>query len=86
MFIGMNRPRCPSARRPNPGRGSTYRRGKVVQTTGTSSISAFELRQPTRRICALALSDRPPFFFAFSFFADFGLSIGSTEPSASAST
>jgi hypothetical protein len=26
-----------SARRPNPGRGSTYRRGESVQTTGTSS-------------------------------------------------
>jgi hypothetical protein len=26
-----------SARRPNPGRGSTYRRGNFVQTTGTSS-------------------------------------------------
>src|ERR1700745_1571825 len=26
-----------SARRPNPGRGSTYRRGIAVQTTGTSS-------------------------------------------------
>ena len=30
-----------SARRPNPGRGSTYRRGIFVQTTGTSSASAF---------------------------------------------
>jgi len=27
-----------SARRPTPGRGSTYRRGIVVQTTGTGSI------------------------------------------------
>jgi putative transposase len=27
-----------SARRPNPGRGSTYRRGLFVQTTGTSSV------------------------------------------------
>ena len=27
-----------SARRPNPGRGSTYRRGIFVQTTGTSSL------------------------------------------------
>src|SRR6478735_1190312 len=26
-----------SARQPNPGRGSTYRRGILVQTTGTSS-------------------------------------------------
>ena len=31
-------PRCPSARQPNPGRGSTYRRGKAVQTSGSSSI------------------------------------------------
>src|SRR5215207_6874432 len=30
-------PRCPSAWQPNPGRRSTYRRGKIVQTTGTSS-------------------------------------------------
>src|ERR1035437_2004295 len=29
--------RCPSAWQPNLGRGSTYRRGKSVQTTGTSS-------------------------------------------------
>src|ERR1019366_9948684 len=37
-----NRPtsrRCPSAWQPNLGRGSTYRRGKSVQTTGTSSLS-----------------------------------------------
>jgi hypothetical protein len=31
-------PRCPSAWQPNPGRGSTYRRGKSVQTTGTTSL------------------------------------------------
>src|SRR4051794_17601481 len=30
-------PRCPSAWQPNPGRGSTYRSGKSVQTTGTTS-------------------------------------------------
>jgi transposase len=30
-------PRCHSAWQPNPGRGSTYRRGKSVQTTGTTS-------------------------------------------------
>jgi putative transposase len=29
--------RCPSAWQPNPGRRSTYRRGKSVQTTGTAS-------------------------------------------------
>src|ERR1700674_363130 len=31
-------PRCPSAWQPNPGRGSTYRRGNSVQTTGTISL------------------------------------------------
>ena len=31
-------PRCHSAWQPNPGRGSTYRRGNSVQTTGTSSV------------------------------------------------
>src|SRR5215216_7236520 len=31
-----------SARRPNPGRGSTYRRGNFVQTTGTSSNLIFK--------------------------------------------
>ena len=30
--------RCPSAWQPNPGRGSTYRSGKTVQTTGSSSL------------------------------------------------
>src|SRR6202043_3986334 len=30
-------PRCHSAWQPNPGRGSTYRCGKSVQTTGTTS-------------------------------------------------
>ena len=30
-------PRCHSAWQPNPGRRSTYRRGKTVQTTGTTS-------------------------------------------------
>src|SRR5262249_59304298 len=29
--------RCLSARRPNPGRGSTYRRGNSVQTTAATS-------------------------------------------------
>ena len=32
-------PHCRSARQPNPGRRSTYRRGDFVQTTGTSSFS-----------------------------------------------
>src|SRR3984893_15220209 len=31
-------PRCHSAWQPNPGRGSTYRRGKSVQTIGTSCM------------------------------------------------
>ena len=31
-------PRCQSAWQPNPGRRSTYRRGKYVQTTGTTSL------------------------------------------------
>src|SRR5438552_14690603 len=34
--------RCLSARRPNPGRGSTYRRGNPVQTT--AATSAFPIR------------------------------------------
>src|ERR1700674_190399 len=36
-LIKPTSPRCPSAWQPNPGRGSTYRRGNSVQTTGTSS-------------------------------------------------
>jgi integrase len=31
-------PRCHSAWQPDPGRGSTYRCGKSVQTTGTTSV------------------------------------------------
>src|SRR6516164_9842427 len=31
--------RCLSARRPNPGRGSTYRRGNSVQTTAATSVA-----------------------------------------------
>src|SRR6516225_1489576 len=31
--------RCLSARRPNPGRGSTYRRGNSVQTTAATSLA-----------------------------------------------
>ncbi|MFN5411999.1 MAG: hypothetical protein ACK5CS_34705, partial [Bradyrhizobium sp.] len=31
--------------RPNPGRGSTYRRGKSVQTTGTTSLHVAWSRQ-----------------------------------------
>ena len=41
-------PRCRSAWQPNPGRGSTYRRGKSVQTTETTSIeSDFDPKQRT---------------------------------------
>src|SRR6516164_3246447 len=37
--------RCLSARRPNPGRGSTYRRGNSVQTTAaTSDLGEFDHR------------------------------------------
>src|SRR2546427_12919241 len=39
-------PRCPSAWQPNPGRGSTYRRGKTVQTTGTTSAFVYDLLPP----------------------------------------
>ena len=35
-------PRCRSAWQPNPGRGSTYRRGKSVQTTETTCIYTVE--------------------------------------------
>src|ERR1700686_453438 len=41
--------RCQSAWRPNPGRSSTYRRGKSVQITGTSSLSAPELVSSCRQ-------------------------------------
>jgi hypothetical protein len=34
-------PRCQSSWQPNPGRRPTYRRGKFVQKTGTSSIHRF---------------------------------------------
>src|SRR5262249_25195179 len=37
-------PRCPSAWQPNHGRGSTYRCGKSVQTTGTTSRCFFGFR------------------------------------------
>src|SRR6202022_5113795 len=36
--IKLTSPHCRSARQPNPGRRSSYRRGDSVQTTGTSSI------------------------------------------------
>src|ERR1700704_1102470 len=35
--IKLTSPRCPSAWQPNHGRRSTYRRGKTVQTTETTS-------------------------------------------------
>ena len=35
--IKFTSPRCPSAWQPNHGRRSTYRRGKTVQTTETTS-------------------------------------------------
>ena len=42
-------PRCHSAWQPNPGRGSTYRRGKSVQTTGTTSLRIFLSKKKHRR-------------------------------------
>ena len=38
--IKLTSTNCQSAWQPNPGRGSTYRSGKSVQTTGTTSIAA----------------------------------------------
>src|SRR5262249_29396302 len=37
--------RCLSARRPNPGRGSTYRRGNSVQTAAATSTGWVKLSQ-----------------------------------------
>jgi hypothetical protein len=46
--------RCLSAWRPNPGRSSTYRRGKSVQTTGaTSSLVMIGMEKPDPRIEAI---------------------------------
>jgi hypothetical protein len=43
--IKLTSPRCPSAWQPNHGRRSTYRRGKTVQTTETTSgLEAHVLR------------------------------------------
>ena len=39
--------RCHSAWQPKPGRGSTYRRGDFVQTSGTSSILLFLIMRCT---------------------------------------
>src|SRR6516165_1401207 len=47
--------RCLSARRPNPGRGSTYRRGNSVQTTAaTSVVTHFFHNGREARHCVLA--------------------------------
>src|SRR6516165_8656684 len=40
--------RCLSARRPNPGRGSPYRRGNSVQTTAATSINPAQIRDFVR--------------------------------------
>src|SRR6266567_6262482 len=43
--------RCLSARRPNPGRGSTYRRGNPVQTTAaTSYLQIVESRRTGEQV------------------------------------
>ncbi|MEY9883106.1 2,4-dienoyl-CoA reductase-like NADH-dependent reductase (Old Yellow Enzyme family) [Bradyrhizobium sp. USDA 328] len=39
--IKLTSARCRSARQPNSGRNSTYRRGIAVQITGASSLIAF---------------------------------------------
>ena len=39
LLVRPTSPCCPSAWQPNPGRRSTYRRGKSVRTTGTTSDS-----------------------------------------------
>src|SRR3954470_2231643 len=41
--IKLTSPRCHSAWQPNRGRRSTYRRGKTVQTTETTSVAFAEL-------------------------------------------
>jgi putative transposase len=41
--IKLTSPRCHSAWQPNRGRRSTYRRGKTVQTTETTSLAAVSL-------------------------------------------
>jgi hypothetical protein len=60
--IKLTSPRCHSAWQPNPGRGSTYRRGKTVQTTGATSTGDRGAEpkytaETGKRI--LALLDRP---------------------------
>ena len=39
-----------SARRPNPGRGSTYPRGDAVQTTGTSSVADYKASKEYKKL------------------------------------
>src|SRR2546427_8776466 len=51
-------PRCHSAWQPNPGRGSTYRRGKSVQTTGTTSKVV--VRKQLRRSKVIAFFEALP--------------------------
>src|SRR5262249_50783758 len=43
----LTSPSCPSAWQPNPGRGSTYRRGNSVQRIGTTANVAAVLRNQT---------------------------------------
>src|SRR6202795_4420034 len=44
--------RCHSAWQPKPGRGSTYRRGDFVQTSGTSSELVLQnCNQPVQTLC-----------------------------------
>src|SRR5207342_2715501 len=50
-------PRCHSAWQPNPGRGSTYRRGKSVQTTGTS-CECMSVQTPERSDSVVAFAPK----------------------------
>src|SRR3974390_2404808 len=46
-----------SARRPNPGRRSTYQRGICVQTTGTSSVNSFKAPEGEGLNFAVSVND-----------------------------
>src|SRR5215471_2739122 len=41
----LTSPSCPSAWQPNPGRGSTYRRGNSVQRIETTAVAAQLIRE-----------------------------------------
>ena len=80
--------RCHSAWQPKPGRGSTYRRGDFVQTSGTSSLD-HDVREalapiPVQRRKVISTHDAFGYFAAaydITFAASQGVST-ETEPSA----